>query len=57
MENQDPKFPVWVYIKETYPDGKDFFWKILCITLDNEALGVIERLLSTSQLEYKVASP
>ncbi len=42
-----------VYIKQYYPN-KDFFWKFLCVTLDNEALGLLERLLTEADWEYKV---
>jgi len=42
-----------IYLKETFGTG-DFFWKFLCIVFDNEALGILERILNSQQLEYKV---
>ena len=51
-----PKFPCRVYVKEWVSVlycGDLFFWKSLCIVYDNEALGLIERLLQQSEIEYK----
>lgn len=45
------RFPVRVLVKEHHHDG--FFWKSLCIVYDNEALGLLERLLKASELELK----
>jgi len=49
-------FPVRFYIKEYAPvfhRGEEFFWRSLCIVYDNESLGLMERLLQRSDLEYK----
>ena len=51
------KFPCRIYIKEYAVNDRgdnDFFWKSLCVVYDNEALGLIERLLQRSEIEYKV---
>jgi hypothetical protein len=46
------KFPVRVYVKETHANG-DFFWKSLCVVYDNEALGLLERMLSSLELKIE----
>lgn len=52
------KFPVRIYLKEWHPvyppSDPGFFWKSLCIVYDNEALGILERLLG--DMEHKVES-
>lgn len=51
-----PKFPCRIYVKEYVVNDRgdnDFFWKSLCVVHDNEALGLIERLLKESEIEYK----
>ena len=53
-----PKFPCRIYVKEYVSNVNDhghegFFWKSLCIVYDNDALGLIERLLQRSDIEYK----
>lgn len=45
-------FPVRLSIKEHHPDG--WFWKTLCVVYDNEALGILERLLTG--FEFKIES-
>lgn len=52
------KFPCRVYVKEYVRNVNDrgddgFFWKSLCIVYDNEAFGLIERLLQNVGIEYK----
>ena len=52
-----PKFPYRIYVKEHVVNDRgdnDFFWKSLCIVYDNEALGLIERLLTAHEIDYKV---
>jgi len=54
-----PKFPCRIYVKEYVRNVNDhghegFFWKSLCIVYDNEAFGLIERLLTANEIEYKV---
>jgi hypothetical protein len=44
-----------VYVKEYLTAGghMDWFWKFVCITFDNEGLGLVERLLDGAGLEHK----
>ena len=44
---------VHVYIKE-YRSNNEVMWKFRCVVFDNEALGVLERMLTTAGIEYKV---
>lgn len=48
------KFPMRIQIKE-YHTSDDFLWKTLCIVYDNEALGIMERLLATA-FEFRTQS-
>lgn len=41
------------YIKEHHSDDS-FFWKHLCVVFDNEAFGILERILSNQNIEYEV---
>ena len=49
-------FPARMFVKEYQPvyGGDGFFWKSLCVVYDNESLGLVERLLKQSDLEYMV---
>lgn len=42
-----------LYVKETFSDGQ-FYWKMLCLVYDNEALGILERCLQAQGLEIRV---
>lgn len=41
------------YVEETMQNG-DTFWKTLCVVFDNEALGLMERLLIAAGWKFKV---
>jgi hypothetical protein len=53
---QKAKFPLMLKVKETHANG-DFFWKTLCMVYDNEALGLLERLLSPLELKTETYEP
>lgn len=38
-------FPKRIRIEQSTHDGKDSYWRTLCIVYDNESLGILERLL------------
>lgn len=42
-----------IYVKQHLPK-EDFMWKFLCVVYDNEALGLIERLLQSSEITFKI---
>jgi len=44
-----------IYIKMYHQGTKDdFHWKHLCVVMDNESLGLLERMLKTIGYEFKI---
>jgi len=42
------------YVWESDQHGKgDGFWKSLCVVFDNEAFGLLERILTAAGITYK----
>lgn len=44
-----------IYIESIHDNG-DKWWKFLCVTMDNEALGFLERLLTANGVVFKIES-
>ena len=42
-----------IYTRETVPGGESF-WKFLCWVSTREALGLLERVLTQAEIDYKV---
>lgn len=47
------KFPVRIQTKRYDQHGRDWHWWVLCCVWDNEALGVMERLLKEAAIEFR----
>ena len=50
------KFPIRLKLKQHCPVHGDWLWKSLCIVYDNEALGILTRLLDAADMEYREES-
>lgn len=51
-------FPVRVFVKWSHLDGKEWYWRSICVVDDNESLGWLERALVGTALKIEeVNSP